>query len=357
MNVTSQIQPHIPASPVQETKHEGVEAIPAKEPSCSETAKVFPKLTDTRTLVETAKTVAGQLKDPDGELNDWDFPCNLTPLHIASLAGDMELLRLAIADDFCREYIDQQTSATADGATANDDGASATEATAIEATANVASASPKGNNEVGDQQPIATNHDTALHFALLTGWDKGALALIEELDVQDKMKNTINDKGESLFSLAASHSSLEVVRELCSHFEASENYREYLFHTSEHQRTLLHCAVDQDVPEVFNYLQERQMSATREMIAGSANDQDNQLRMLPRTTMADKDSNGKTPEDLAAIKVGLLYVQQLHDNPKLVEQVRFSDSSNPWQRYYLQNITGLMEPISWIPPWQQCTLV
>ncbi|MBO9482935.1 hypothetical protein [Salinisphaera sp. G21_0] len=344
MNITSQIQQHIPASPVQETQHEGVEAIPAKEPSCSETAKVFPKLTDTETLIETAKAVAKQLKGPDGELNDWDFPCGLTPLHIACLAGDMELLRLAILDDFCQEHIDQQTSADA-GATAD------------EATANAATASPEGNNEVGDQKAIATNHDTALHFALLTGWDKGAIALMDELDVQDKLQNTVNDKGESLFSLAASHSSLEVVRGLCDSFKTSENYREYLFHKSEHQRTLLHCAVDQKGPEVFNYLQDQQMSATREMIRDSANDQDNQLRMLPRTTRADKDRNGNTPDKLAAMKAGLLYIQQFHDNPKLVEQVRFSDSNNPWLDYYLQDITGLMQPISSISPFRSCTLV
>ncbi|WP_422463049.1 hypothetical protein [Endozoicomonas sp. ALB115] len=347
MNVTgSQIIRQVPASPVQEKQHEGVEAIPAKEPSCSEMANVFPKLTDTETLVEKAKAVARQLKDPDGKLNDWEFPCNLTPLHIACLAGDMELLKLAMLDDFCQEHIDQQTSADTD-----------VDATANETSANAATASPEGNNEVGDQRPIATNHDTALHFALLTGWDKGALALIEELDVQDKLKNTINDRGESLLSLAASHSSLEVVRGLCDSFKASENYREYLFHKSEHQRTLLHCAVDQNGPEVFNYLQDQQMSATREMIAGSANDQDNQLRMLPRTTRADKDRNGNTPEKLAAMKAGLRYIQQFHDNPKLVEEVRFSDNKNPWLNYYLQDITGLMQPISWISPFRSCNLV
>ncbi|MGI2029245.1 hypothetical protein [Endozoicomonas acroporae] len=262
----------------------------------------------------------------------------------------MELLNIAILDDFCREHIDQQTSAdvdaTANGATENN-----------EATANAATASPEGNNEIGDQQPIATNHDTALHFALLTGWDKGALALMEELDVQDKLKNTINDRGESLFSLAASHSSLEVVRGLCNHFKTSENYREYLFHKSEHQRTLLHCAVDQNGPEVFGYLQDQQMSATREMIAASPNDPDNQLRMLPRTTRADKDRNGNTPDKLAAIKTGLLLIQQFHDNPKLVEQVRFNDSNPPWLDYYLQDITGLMQPVSWISPFRSCNLV
>ncbi|MGO0308112.1 ankyrin repeat domain-containing protein [Endozoicomonas acroporae] len=350
MNVNSQIIRQVPASPVQETQHEGVEAIPAKQPSCSEMANVFPTLTDTETLVEKAKAVARQLKDPDGKLNDWEFPCNLTPLHIACLAGDMELLNIAILDDFCREHIDQQTSAdvdaTANGATENN-----------EATANAATASPEGNNEAGDQRPIATNHDTALHFALLTGWDKGALALMEELDVQDKLKNTINDRGESLFSLAASHSSLEVVRGLCNHFKTSENYREYLFHKSEHQRTLLHCAVDQNGPEVFGYLQDQQMSATREMIAASPNDPDNQLRMLPRTTRADKDRNGNTPDKLAAIKTGLLLIQQFHDNPKLVEQVRFNDSNPPWLDYYLQDITGLMQPVSWISPFRSCNLV
>ncbi|WP_257295714.1 ankyrin repeat domain-containing protein [Endozoicomonas sp. YOMI1] len=351
MNITSQIQPHVPASPIQETQHKGVEAIPAKEPSCSETAKVFPKLTDTEMLIETAKVVAEQLKGSDGGLNDWELPCNLTPLHIACLAGDMELLKLATADDIFQEYIDQQTSAADADADAD--------ATANAATANAATASPEGNNEVGALQPIATNHDTALHFALLTGWDKGALALMEELDVQDKLKNTINDRGESLFSLAARHSSLEVVRRLCDHFQANENYREYLFHKSEHQRTLLHCAVDQDGPEVFDYLQEQQISATREMIKDSANDQDNQLRMLPRTTLDDKDRNGNTPEKLAEMKVGLLCVQQFRDNPKLLEQVRLSGSS-PWLDYFFQDMTDLMEPRSWAPPWGErpwCNLV
>ncbi|MBO9496438.1 hypothetical protein J7438_20475 [Thalassotalea sp. G20_0] len=265
-------------------------------------------------------------------------------MHIACLAGDMELLKLAILDHFCQEHIDQQTSADVD-------------ATANEATANAATASPKSNNEVGDQQPIATNHDTALHFALLTGWNEGALALMEELDVQDKLKNTVNDRGESLLSLAASHSSLEVVCELCDSFKSSENYREYLFHKSEHQRTLLHCAVDQDGPEVFNYLQDQQLSATRKMIRDSANDQDNQLRMLPRTTRADKDRNGNTPDNLAAIKVGLLFVQQYSDNPKLLEQIRFSGDKHPWQTYYFQDITGLMQPTSWISPLRSCNLV
>ena len=357
MNVNgSRINPSFSSSAAQKTQFEGAKVIPANGSSCSEVAKVFMELTDIKMVVEKAQVVAGLLKSAEGGLNDWDLPCDLTPLHIACLAGDMELLQLALEDGVCQDRIDQHTSSCSTTTTSSTP-TSITITTTISATAATAAALPDGNNEIGDNLPIAMNHDTALHFALLTGWNEGALTLMEQLIAEDKLENTTNDKRNSLFSLAASYSSLGVVRRLCNHFMTSEGYRAHLFHKSEDQKTLLHCAVEQDDPKVFKYLEDQQHTSTNNMIRDSANDQDNQLGLLPRTTINDKDRNGKTPADLAAVKVGLLYVQKFRDNPKLVEQVRFSGDDNPWQHYYLQDITGLMHHVSWISPCRSCNLV
>lgn len=346
----SQIKSYVPGSLVEETPGEGVEALPAKESPANDAAKGFLESTDSEKLVSTAVAVAKQLKGPDGKLNNLDLPCDLTPLHIACLASDMELLMLALTDNFCQDHIDQHTSSTAATATSDD---------AAAATATAASASPRDNNET-DKPPIAMNHDTALHFALLTGWNEGALRLIDELDVQEKLNNTTNNSGESLLSLAASHSSLDVVRKLCKHFSTSENYHSYLFHKAEHQRTLLHCAVEQDDPEVFRHLHEQQAISSLKITKGSAHDPGNRLQ-IPSTTRGDKDKNGKTPDELIELKValdmGLNMLRQMRDNPALIKQKRSEGFQNPWQPYYLQNVAHLMEARSWIPPWQQCTLV
>ncbi|WP_422467079.1 hypothetical protein [Endozoicomonas sp. ALC013] len=355
---TSQINPSFPSSAAQETQSEGLKVIPTNGSSSSEVAKVFTELTDIKMLVEKAQVVAGLLKSAEGGLNDWDLPCDLTPLHIACLAGDMKLLQLALKNDVCRSRIDQHT-ASCSTTTTSSTPDSITITTTISVTAAIAAnaARLEDPGEIRNILPIAMNHDTALHFALLTGWNEGALTLMEALRKLGKLANTTNDKRNSLFSLAASHSSLKVVRELCSHFMGSEHYRAYLFHKSEDQKTLLHCAVEQDDHEVFEYLQREQMETTDNINCALARKHGYRYQdfpeRLPTTTRADKDRNGNTPEELIALKLGLDNIQKLKDNPRLLEQKRYHGCDSLWEKYYLQDITFLIDPVSWIPLWKK----
>lgn len=355
---TSQINPSFPSSAAQKTQFEGAKVIPANGSSCGEAAKVFTELTDIKMLVETAQVVAGLLKSAEGGLNDWDLPCDLTPLHIACLAGDMKLLQLALQNDVCRSRIDQHT-ASCSTTTTSSTPDSITITTTISVTAAIAAnaAGLEDPGEIRNILPIAMNHDTALHFALLTGWNEGALTLMEALRKLGKLENTSNDKRNSLFSLAASHSSLEVVHELCSHFMGSENYRAYLFHKSEDQKTLLHCAVEQDDHKVFEYLQREQMETTDNVNSDLARKHGYRYQdfpeRLPTTTRDDKDRNGNTPEELIALKLGLDNIQKLRDNPRLLKQKRYNGCDSLWEKYYLQDITFLIDPVSWIPLWEK----
>ncbi|MGI2029246.1 ankyrin repeat domain-containing protein [Endozoicomonas acroporae] len=356
----SQINPSFPSSAAKETQLEAVKAIPTNGASCGEVAKAFTELTDIKMLVETAQVVAGLLKSAEDGLNDWDLPCDLTPLHIACLAGDMELLQLALKNDVCRSRIDQHT-ASCSTTTTSSTPDSITITTTISITAAIAAnaARLQDPGEIRNILPIAMNHDTALHFALLTGWNEGTLTLMEALSKLGKLENTTNDKRNSLFSLAASHSSLEVVRELCSHFMGSENYRAHLFHKSEDQKTLLHCAVEQDDHEVFRYLQREQMETTDNINRDLARKHGYRYRdfpeslSLPTTTRDDKDRNGNTPEELIALKLGLDNIQKLRDNPRLLEQKRYNGCDSLWEKYYLQDIAFLIDPVSWVPLWKK----
>ncbi|WP_163371412.1 ankyrin repeat domain-containing protein [Endozoicomonas acroporae] len=354
----SQINPSFPSSAAKETQLEAVKAIPTNGASCGEVAKAFTELTDIKMLVETAQVVAGLLKSAEDGLNDWDLPCDLTPLHIACLAGDMELLQLALKNDVCRSRIDQHT-ASCSTTTTSSTPDSITITTTISVTAAIAAnaARLQDPGEIRNILPIAMNHDTALHFALLTGWNEGTLTLMEALSKLGKLENTTNDKRNSLFSLAASHSSLEVVRELCSHFMGSENYRAHLFHKSEDQKTLLHCAVEQDDHEVFRYLQREQMETTdninRDLARKHGYRHLDFPGRLPISTRDDKDRDGNTPEELIALKIGLDHIQKLRDNPRLLEQKRYNGCDSLWEEYYLQDITFLIDPVSWIPLWKK----
>ena len=361
MNVnTSQINPSFPSSAAQKTQFEGAKVIPANGSSCSEVAKAFMELTDIKMVVEKAQVVAGLLKSAEGGLNDWDLPCDLTPLHIACLAGDMELLQLALEDGVCQDRIDQHT-ASCSTTTTSSTPDSITITTTISVTAAIAAnaAGLEDPGEIRNILPIAMNHDTALHFALLTGWNEGALTLMEQLIAEDKLENTMNDKRNSLFSLAASHSSLKVVHMLCKHFMTSEDYRAHLFHKSEDQKTLLHCAVEQDDHEVFEYLRREQMETTKNKNVDLAEEHGYRYRdfpeslSLPTTTRDDKDRNGNTPKELIELKLGLDNLQKLRDNPKLLEQKRYNGCDSPWEKYYLQDMTWLIDPVSWIPFWEK----
>lgn len=329
MNISgSQVKPHeLPPITDQGQLTEGVEAIKTEAPVCSEAAREFPELTDTEALTQTAKVVAEGLKGSEGGLNDWDLPCNLTPIHIACLARDRELLESTLEDERSSDWMNQHTSSTAaDGE----------------------------NPAVGDKQPLAMNHDTPLHFALLTGWNEGASKLIDKLITREQLENTVNNSGNSLLSLAAGHSSLDVLQALCAHFRESDDYHAHLFHKSADQRSLLHHAVQQDDTKIFQYLEHEQFCASEKVIKGSVSDQDSLI--YPKTTNGDQDMNGKKPADLIKDKVGALYVQNLHDNPQLVEQKRYQGCANPWEHHYLQETTGLMDPISWVPPWERVKL-
>lgn len=309
VNVPPVIAYALPSSFDQEQLSPAVEGIKTNALVYGEAARGFLESADLAKFIDTAKAVAAELKGPDGRLNDWTLPYNLTPLHIACLAQDTELLSAALNDNRCQ--VDQCTVAL------KKDGLAVS---------------------VDDKQISAMNHDPALHFALFTGWNEGALLLIDRLESQGKLEHTVNNTGNSVLNLAASKCSREVVDSLCTHFRnsESEDYESYLFHKTDNQSSLLHHAAQQDDPAVLKYLE-------------------NQQGLFGNITRYDQDKGGKTPVDLIKEKVGEKYVQQLETDEALRDSKWVNGFNNQWEQYYMEECLG--DTRSWIPPWKQCVIV
>lgn len=294
----------------------------------TESASKFLESAELETFLDNARAVAAELLAPNGCLVDnWNLPHQLTPLHIACLTKDWVLFEAALTDLQCWEIIDQCTSAI------DVDELAITN---------------------GDKKMPAMNGDTALHFALYNGWNAGALKLINELFAAGKIKNTVNNTGNSLLSLAAANSSFDVVSRLCNCLNqefCQVYYEDYLMHSTNSQDSLLHLATQQPNPKVFEYLLKNQFDGT----GGS--------------TLLQLNNDGKTPADLikevlldkrrVALESDgnvkrLIYAKQLkNDQAKALEdyksQLDRNDSytrkyfkdlgypDGPWQEFYMEN--------------------
>lgn len=269
----------------------------------SEAVRGFLKSADIEAFTASARGIAKELTGPDGRVNNWILPYNLTPLHIACLARDSVLLQSALDDARCLASIDQCT---------------------------VALKEDKLAVSVGNEQMPGMNQDPALHFALFTGWNEGALLLIDALKSQDKLEHTVNNTGNSVLNLAAGKCSLEVLLVLCEHFRDSENYKSYLFHKTDNDSSLLHHAVQQDDPAVLRYLL------------------DQQLQTGQNCTFCDQDKGGKIPWDMIVdkalniieAKVGKRYNdQQLKTDNNLRDSLFTKQYFNePWLKYCMEDM-------------------
>ncbi len=222
----------LPSSFDKQCMSDAVEKIKHKASQYVNGAERFLKSGSIGDFLGAAKAIATELKGPERQLKPWSLPYNLTPLHIACLARDDDLLKAALNDSRCLSCIDQCT---------------------------VGLSEEKLAVTVGEKSMPAMNHDTALHFALFTGWNEGALTLIEQLKAAGSLDHTVNNTGNSLLNLAAGNCSLEVVKELCKNFASCDGYKDFLLHTTHNHSSILHHASSQKKPDVFHFLFNEQM--------------------------------------------------------------------------------------------------
>ena len=267
------------------------------------------------------------LRGSDGHiLNDRAPPYGVNPLHIACLAKDRSLLQEALNDARFCFCIEDCTDRAELSYTA---GESATQGVFCE-----------------------TVGSSPLHFALLNGWDEGALMLIDALEDQEKTPaNTVNLAGSSVLSMAAAHCGITVIQRLCGHFRKTSDYESYLHHITPDGKGLLHHAVQQEDPVVFEHLRSQMnlvfeaAHATGGKKARSAVDAESR-----------RDTDGKTPIDMIREKIGTAYINHLDSDAALRQKKLYQGNwEGEWENYYVRECHG--EKISWIPPWEQCCLV
>ena len=275
-------------------------------------------------LLENAlnESGVGSLRGADGRIvREWNLPGNLTPMHVACLRLDEELLLDAISTHGGITCANQLSEGLQD----------------------------LGNTTPGCPDLGRLDGHSALQFALLNGWSKGASYLIGTMTVDDKLQNTVNETGDSILSLAAGSANRLVVSSLCDEFRKHREYKSYLLHVTADGKNLLHHAARQDDPEVFRYLK-------------SQLDFFDDGGRLPRdgNSLAyvyfEKDDDGKTPKDLVREKVGELHVKLLDDCKDLrLNKLYRSDWENDWERYYVTDYHG--NRISWVPLWERCQIL
>ena len=269
----------------------------------------------------------GDLRGSDGRiLNDRVPPFGVNPLHIACLAKDRSLLQEALNDARFMSCIEDCTDRAELSYTAG-------ESTTQEVFSEIVGSSP-------------------LHFALLNGWDEGALMLIDALEEQQKTPaNTVNLAGSSVLSMAAAHCGITVIQRLCGHFRKTSDYESYLHHITPDGKGLLHHAVQHDDPTVFEYLKSQMNQIFEDAYAAGRK----KVRS-PVNAESRRDTSGKTPIDMIRDKVGACHVDRLDSDEDLRQKKLYrGDWSSEWENYYVRECHG--ERISWIPPWEQCRLV
>ena len=279
-----------------------------------------------RTLYNYACDV-GDLRGPDGRiLDDRVPPWGINPLHIACVAKDRSLLQEALNDARFISGLDDCADKTELSYTARE------------------SASQEVFSEIDGSSP--------LHFALLNGWDEGAIMLIDALEEQQKkLACIVNLAGSSLLSMAAANCGITVIQRLCQHFKTTPDYESYLHHITPDGKGLLHHAVQQEDPAVFEYLRSQLYQISEDAYATGGK----KVRS-PVNAESRRDINGKTPLDMIREKIGASYVDHLDSDEGFRQKKLYQgDWEGEWENYYVRECHG--ERISWIPPWEQCCLV
>ena len=270
---------------------------------------------------------ARDLSGPDGRIrNHCQLPWGLTPLHIACLSKDESLLAEALRDARFNVCIDDRTNKTSLNSPA----------TAI--------APPDMLDRINDCSP--------LHFALLNGWNEGALMLFDAYDEQIKVLTcTANHSGSTVLSMAAANCDLNVVKWLCEYFETSSDYESFLHHMTPDGRNLLHHAAQQDDPAVYRYLRLQMLRTYEASLAEGRN-----KARSPVTVESLRDRDGKTPIDMIRERVGASYVNHLDsDEGMRYKKVNQNNWEGEWECFYVREYHG--NRISWVMPWEQCRLV
>lgn len=303
--------------PKQSTAKENVEELGSQEPIVSSTHQSL--ITLEKDLRAQGHCV-GKMLAPDGNLREeLELPNELNPLHMACLAMDPSFLQKALDDARYNAGIDQHTGKTEMITRTIDEPELA---------------------EVGGSSP--------LHYALLNGWDEGALMLIDALVAEGKLEHTVNQTGSSVLSMAVSHCCIDVVARLCQHFRQSEHYESYLHHKTADGRNLLHHAAQRSDPEVLEFIR-RQMLLTFE-------ENSHEEALSPLVAEAERDADGKTPIDMIRDRVGQLYARELDNNEELRQyKVQKNLWGSDWEHYYVKQCHG--ERISWLSPWQMCSIL
>ncbi len=314
--------PHIAAVPAarQSTAEEKLEELESQESIVSSTHQSLISLEkDLRTRGFSVES----MQAPDGNLRDGlELPCKLNPFHVACIAMDSSLLQSALNDARYNAGIDKHTEES-----------ETITRTVIEPEL----------AEVGLSQP--------LHYALLNGWDEGALKLIDALEAEDKLEHTVNQTGSSVLSMAVSYCGIDVVERLCQHFRQSEHYESYLHHKTADGKNLLHHAAQRSDAEVFEYIRRQMLSTFEEQYANGHKE-----ARSPAGAEAERDTDGKTPIDMIRDRVGQLYAYQLdHDEDLRQQKVLHNAWNSDWEHYYIKQCHG--ERISWVPPWQMCSIL
>jgi len=299
-----------------------------REPDCSEPGPTISTHTDLKVLEMTLRasgSSAGDLVGPDGHLrDDLKLPKGMNPLHVASLAKDELLLQETLNDARYNGCIDERV---------------------------CESEIPKGKPVSGRFVLHEGAGGSPLHFALLNGWDEGALLLINALDREDMLENSLNKAGSSLLSMAVGNCDIAVVTRLCEHFNKSPDYEAYLHHTTADGKNLLHHAAQQDGPAVFKYISS-QMLQTYE--AKRANGEEHAKTPIDAETSRDID--GRTPMDIIRDRVGETHVKHLDASEDArYKKLHQGDWESEWERYYVEHCHG--DRISWVPPWKRCCIV
>lgn len=319
-----------PAQPcnIDQSPHKLTEALtePVDPEECCSASSHRDLLALQRTLFNYACD-AKSLRGSDGRiLNDRLPPWGVSPLHIACLAKDKSLLQEALNDARFISCIDDCTDKTELSGTARE------------------SAGQEVFSEIDGSSP--------LHFALLNGWDEGALMLIDALEEQRKtLASTVNLAGSSVLSMAVANCGITVIKRLCEHFKTTPEYESYLHHLTLDGKNLLHHAVQQEDPEVFEYLR-----AEMYLIFEAAHATGRKKAKSPVNAESRRDINGKSPIDMIREKIGASYVDHLDSNEGFRQKKLYQgDWASEWENYYVRECHG--ERVSWIPPWEQCRLV
>ena len=325
---------HIP-SPLQQVKPDqtqlektGEVRFPAEHFPTSSSKHWY--LTNLKDVVNDSSFGPGDLLGPDGHIRtDCQLPWGLTPLHVACLFKDEQLLEKALGDARFNVAINDRTNIT------------------LLSSTTMASAPLDVLERIDDCSP--------LHLALLSGWIDGALTLIDAYDSQiSELACPPNRSGFTVLSLAAANCDIRVIKELCDYFEtsfASSDYESFLHHRTPDGRNLLHHATQQENPAVYRYLRDQMLRAYERSCAEGRKE-----ARSPLTAESWRDLQDKTPIDMMRDRLGVSYVNRLDRDEDLRYQKLYRDNClNEWENYYIRQHHG--DKISWVPLWEKCIIV